>query len=89
MVNRTLPEGIAHSPNDAREAIRKGIEFGDLVQKEDIEICGSGAKGLGSRSYDRGRFFVRKRENGVHHFQSLVHEFLFGPQKARDEVTPR
>ncbi|MFO0653612.1 MAG: aromatic ring-hydroxylating dioxygenase subunit alpha [Polyangia bacterium] len=88
MVNRTLPEGIAHSPNDAREAIRKGIEFGDLVQKEDIEICEAVQKGLGSRSYDRGRF-CGKRENGVHHFQSLVHEFLLGPQKARDEVTPR
>jgi choline monooxygenase len=28
-----------------------------------------------ARSYDRGRFSA-KRENGVHHFQSLVSEFL-------------
>jgi choline monooxygenase len=32
-------------------------------------------RGLRSRSYDRGRF-AAKRENGVHHFQSLVTEFL-------------
>jgi choline monooxygenase len=28
-------------------------------------------KGLQSRTYDRGRFSVR-RENGVHHFHSLL-----------------
>lgn len=75
MVKQTLDEGVASDPDAAREAIRKGIEFGDLVQKEDMEICEAVQKGLGSRSYDRGRFCV-KRENGVHHFQSLVHEFL-------------
>jgi choline monooxygenase len=30
---------------------------------------------LASRAYDQGRFSV-KRENGVHHFHSLVHEYL-------------
>jgi hypothetical protein len=32
-------------------------------------------KGLRSRSYSRGRFSAL-RENGVHHFQSLVTELL-------------
>jgi choline monooxygenase len=32
-------------------------------------------KGLVSRSYDQGRFSV-KRENGVHHFHLLLHEYL-------------
>ena len=32
-------------------------------------------RGLKSRSYDQGRFSV-KRENGVHHFQTLVYEWL-------------
>jgi len=32
-------------------------------------------RGLRSRSYDHGRFSA-KRENGVHHFQGLVAEFL-------------
>lgn len=82
MVTRALSEGVALDPDSARRTIRKGIDFGDLVQKEDMEICEAVQKGLGSRSYDRGRFCV-KRENGVHHFQSLVQEFLCAPQKPR------
>jgi choline monooxygenase len=35
-------------------------------------------RGLKSRSYDRGRFSAL-RENGVHHFQALVKEFLDRP----------
>jgi choline monooxygenase len=34
-------------------------------------------KGLKSRTYDRGRFSVR-RENGVHHFHSLLARTLQG-----------
>lgn len=75
MVKQTLDEGVASDPDAAREAIQKGIEFGDVVQMEDMEICEAVQMGLGSRSYDRGQFCV-KRENGVHHVQSLVHEFL-------------
>lgn len=51
------------------------IAFSDQIQQEDIEICHNVQKGLKSNVYDRGRFSVL-RENGVHHFQSLVHEFL-------------
>ena len=51
------------------------ITFSDQIQQEDIEICETVQKGLQSKAYDRGRFSV-KRENGVHHFQSLIHEFL-------------
>jgi choline monooxygenase len=51
------------------------IAFSDQIQQEDIEICENVQKGLRSSAYDRGRFSVL-RENGVHHFQSLVHEFL-------------
>jgi choline monooxygenase len=51
------------------------IAFSDQIQQEDIEICEAVQKGLSSQAYDKGRFSV-KRENGVHHFQSLVHEFL-------------
>jgi choline monooxygenase len=51
------------------------IAFSDQIQQEDIELCEWVQKGLGSRAYDKGRFSV-KRENGVHHFQSLVHEYL-------------
>jgi choline monooxygenase len=51
------------------------IAFSDQIQQEDIEICTNVQKGLTSGAYNQGRFSV-KRENGVHHFQSLIHEFL-------------
>jgi choline monooxygenase len=51
------------------------IAFSDEIQQEDIEICVNVQKGLQSRSYNRGRFSV-KRENGVHHFQKLIHSWL-------------
>jgi choline monooxygenase len=51
------------------------IAFSDQIQQEDIEVCEWVWRGLNSRAYDRGRFSVL-RENGVHHFQSLIHEFL-------------
>lgn len=60
------------------ESMQTVIQFSDQIQQEDIEICEIVQKGLGSRSYDRGRFSAL-RENGVHHFQSLVHEWLTRP----------
>jgi choline monooxygenase len=57
------------------ESMQQTIAFSDEIQQEDIVICETVQKGLQSRAYDRGRFSV-KRENGVHHFQALVHEFL-------------
>lgn len=57
------------------ESMQQTIAFSDEIQQEDIEICVNVQQGLKSRAYDSGRFSV-KRENGVHHFQKLVHEFL-------------
>jgi choline monooxygenase len=51
------------------------IAFSDQIQQEDIQLCEWVQKGLKSGVYNRGRFSVL-RENGVFHFQSLVHEFL-------------
>ena len=53
------------------------IAFSDEIQQEDIKICESVQRGLASHSYNQGRFSV-KRENGVHHFHLLLHEFLKG-----------
>lgn len=61
----------------ARERIARMVDFSDRVQQEDIDICVAVQRGLCSRSYDRGRYSV-KRENGVHHFHSLLHEYLCG-----------
>jgi len=61
-----------------RERIRRAVAFSDEVQREDIFLCESVQRGLRSATYDRGRYSV-KRENGVHHFHSLLNEFL-GPR---------
>jgi choline monooxygenase len=57
---------------DARESM---VKMADEIQYEDIEICEYVQQNLKSRSYQRGRFSAR-HENGVHHFQALVHEYL-------------
>lgn len=54
---------------------RAGPVASGKVQQEDIEICETVQKGLQSRSYDVGRFSVQ-RENGAHHFHSLVYHYL-------------
>jgi choline monooxygenase len=51
------------------------LEFADEIQDEDIQICEVVQRNLRSRVYDRGRYSAA-RENGVHHFHSLLHEFL-------------
>jgi choline monooxygenase len=51
------------------------IAFSDEIQDEDVDICQTVQRNLRSRVYDRGRYSA-KRENGVHHFHSLLHEFL-------------
>jgi phenylpropionate dioxygenase-like ring-hydroxylating dioxygenase large terminal subunit len=65
------------SPGVAEE-FAKSFAFSDQVQKEDIGICEAVQKNLRSRTYDRGRYSVR-RENGVHHFHGLLARFLATP----------
>jgi choline monooxygenase len=57
------------------EDLEAAIAFSHQVQLEDVAISSSVAKGLRSRSYDRGRLCA-KRENGVHFFHRLLHEHL-------------
>lgn len=59
----------------AAEAIAQTMAFSHGIQLEDISICEAVQKGLASGAYERGRFSTL-RENGVHHFQSLVHAAL-------------
>ncbi|MCL4826403.1 MAG: Rieske 2Fe-2S domain-containing protein [Caldilinea sp.] len=61
------------------ESMQQSIAFSDEVQREDMEICNAVQRNLHSRAYNQGRFSV-KRENGVHHFQRLVAEFLQSTQ---------
>ena len=53
------------------EEFAKSLAFSDLVQQEDIAICEDVQRGLHSRTYETGRYSVR-RENGLHHFHALV-----------------
>ncbi|MEO8562509.1 MAG: SRPBCC family protein [bacterium] len=64
-------------PADAASDPRwtKLLAFSDEIQDEDIQICETVQRNLRSRVYDRGRYSAA-RENGVHHFHSLLHEFL-------------
>jgi choline monooxygenase len=57
------------------ESMQQAIAFSDEVQHEDIVLCEQVQRGLRSNAYESGRFSA-KRENGVHHFQSLVREFM-------------
>ena len=73
----TIFEWFVHDTESAqaRQRIKKAVEFSDQVQQEDIHLCESVQRGLRSCTYDRGRYSV-KRENGVHHFHLLLREFL-------------
>lgn len=53
------------------DEIAASMRQSDVTQREDIEICESVQRGLGSRHYDRGRYAPRV-EQGEHHFHRLL-----------------
>jgi choline monooxygenase len=55
---------------DVAERVRQTVAFSDEIQREDIAVCEAVQRGLGSRTYERGRYSPR-RETGVHHFHRL------------------
>jgi choline monooxygenase len=57
---------------DAERFTRASMEQSAVTQREDTEICESVQIGLGSPSYDRGRYAPRV-EMGEHHFHRLLH----------------
>jgi choline monooxygenase len=73
----TICEWFFHDVADSavQERMRRAISFSDQVQQEDIGLCEHVQRGLRSSTYDRGPYSV-KRENGVHHFHTLLGEFL-------------
>jgi choline monooxygenase len=62
---------------DAEAFVAKSIEVGHQIQLEDVGICEEVQRGLASRSYDTGRFSVR-REAGGYHFHRLLARQLRG-----------
>lgn len=75
----TIFEWYVHSPElpEVQQRLERAVKFADEVQAEDVHLCETVQKGLRSAFYDRGRY-APKRENGVHHFHSLLQEFLGG-----------
>jgi choline monooxygenase len=73
----TLFEWYCHQPESPvmKEKLAKAVAFSHQVQLEDIGLCEAVQRGLRSATYERGRYSPR-RENGVHHFHSLLLEFL-------------
>jgi choline monooxygenase len=55
----------------ARHANMKSVVVSDRIQNEDVDICESVQRGLGSRAYGAGRLSVR-REGGEHLFHRLL-----------------
>lgn len=56
---------------EARNRQQQSIQVADQIQAEDVGICEDVQRGLLSRSFDTGRYSVR-REQGVHHFHCLL-----------------
>ncbi|MGE3805688.1 MAG: aromatic ring-hydroxylating dioxygenase subunit alpha [Gemmataceae bacterium] len=85
--NLVLPEGpdacrvifdfyfAAATPPDF---IAESIALSDRIQVEDLSICADVQKGMASRTYDTGRYCVR-REGAIHHFHNLLAAKLTAP----------
>jgi choline monooxygenase len=56
----------------SEEARHASVAVGQRIQDEDVAICKSVQRGLGSRAYHAGRLSVR-REAGEHLFHRLLH----------------
>lgn len=59
----------------ASEFIDQSLQVADQIQAEDVGVCEDVQKGLKSRSYQTGRFSV-KRESGGYHFHQLLARHL-------------
>jgi len=59
------------APGTPEAFIRDSIAVADHIQAEDAGICEEVQRGLGSRSYDTGRFSVRREAAGYHFHQLL------------------
>jgi choline monooxygenase len=66
---------FADISESANERNRASINLGERIQREDLDICESVQRGLGSRAYDKGRLSVR-REAGEHLFHRLLYQDL-------------
>jgi choline monooxygenase len=68
----------ANEGPEAEKFVKKSIEVGQQIQLEDTGICEEVQKGLASRSFETGRFSVR-REGAGYHFHQLLARRLRSP----------
>jgi len=61
--------------DEARKQNLASIEMSEQIQNEDLAICKSVQRGLGSRAYTAGRLSAR-REAGEHLFHRLLYADL-------------
>jgi choline monooxygenase len=57
---------------EAMQFVRDSIAVSHQVQREDVQICEEVQRGLASRSFDTGRFSVRREAAGYHFHQLLA-----------------
>ncbi len=74
----TIFEWFVKDKEAMKDRIEQTMAFSHEIQVEDISICEAVQKRIGSRAYAEGGRFSVKRENGVHHFQSLISAYLSG-----------
>ena len=96
-VLRTWPLDVGHTretidyffADDATETgIREYVELSDLVQREDIVLCESVQRGLGSGVIDHGELML-SRERGIQHFQRLVYRYVSGEEGQSSAIETR
>jgi choline monooxygenase len=58
-------------PECSDEFIARSLAASDKVQEEDVDVCESVQRGLGSSAYDRGRYAPRV-EQAAYHFHGLL-----------------
>jgi len=68
---------FAGAEAEAEPFIRDSIAVSDQIQFEDQAICEDVQRGLASKSFDTGRFSVR-REGAGYHFHRLLARYLRG-----------
>jgi choline monooxygenase len=63
-----------HEGPEAEAYSARSIALAHAIQMEDVGICEEVQKGLGSRSYDTGRFSVRREAAGYHFHRLLARQ---------------
>lgn len=69
------------SSTPSRQQLEAMTYLKEVLQPEDIALCESVQRGLGSKGYNQGRFMVDREltelsEHAVHHFQKMVVEAI-------------